>query len=254
MTLTILIRQALLFGHVMFFAMALAAILKEDLRLLLSKRLDVVALSSTARAIKWLLLGLWFTGVPLVMMDVGTDLAILLSKPKLLTKITVVTVLTLNGILLHLVVFPMLSNGHRNPRLAATVASFFGAVSTASWVYASFVGLARIVAPHFSLYDFMALYVLAVMSGIAFAILLVRDRLERMLDPNAASVANGDGEPGVASAFREVETAIAMLGQVRDRLRVVQHDAFQAPHMSVGAAAPELSRSLVSGKNQTAAA
>ena len=104
-------RQALLFAHVIFFALAVASIVKEDIRLLFSKRIDKQALESTAWLIKWMLLGLWATGIPMVAMDIGTDLAALLVKPKLFTKIGVVTVLTLNGALLSIGAIGRLSVG-----------------------------------------------------------------------------------------------------------------------------------------------
>ena len=147
MEINVIAHQALLYGHIIAFALALATILKEDVRLLRAKRINSASLLASAKSVKWLLLALWVTGVPMVMMDIGTDVSLLLDKPKLLAKLIVVGALTLNGILLHLVAFPMLTGKPQNPNKAATIAATLGAVSTASWLYAFFLGAARLIAP-----------------------------------------------------------------------------------------------------------
>jgi hypothetical protein len=63
------------------------------------------------------------TGVPMVMMDIGTDVSLLLDKPKLLAKLVAVGAVTLNRILLHLIAFPMITGKPRNPNKAATIAA-----------------------------------------------------------------------------------------------------------------------------------
>src|SRR5450432_4846873 len=173
MEVTVLARQALLYGHIIAFALALAAVIKEDVHLLRARRIDSASLLSTSKFVKWLLLALWVTGVPMVMMDIGTDVSLLLDKPRLLAKLIVVGALTLNGILLHLVAFPMITGKPRNPNKAAAVAVTLGAVSTASWLYASFVAVSRIVAPYFSLRDFVILYLLLLAVAVPLATLVV---------------------------------------------------------------------------------
>src|SRR5246127_3531163 len=102
-------RQALVYGHIIAFALALATILKEDARILRAKRIDSASLLASAQLVKWLLLALWATGIPMVMMDVGTDVSLVLDNPKLVAKLIVVAALTLNGILLHRVGFLLLT-------------------------------------------------------------------------------------------------------------------------------------------------
>ena len=175
MEITVIARQALLYGHIIAFALALATIIKEDARLVRAMRIDSASLHATAKLVKWLLVALWVTGIPMVMMDTGNDVGLLLDKPKILTKLIVVAALTLNGIVLHFVAFPMLTGKSQNPNKAATIAATLGAVSTASWLYASFVGVARIVTPYLSLHNFVILYFLAE----AFSILSAMPSLRR---------------------------------------------------------------------------
>ena len=56
-----------------------------------------------------------------------------------------------------------------------------GAISTASWLYASFIGVSRWVAPLMSFADFMALDGLVLVVAIAVGLLFIRPRIERLL-------------------------------------------------------------------------
>ena len=218
MEITIIARQALLYGHVIFFALALATVLKEDVYLLRAKRIDSASLRATAKLVKWLLLALWVTGVPMVMMNIGTDVSLLLGMPRLLTKLIVVGALTLNGILLHFVAFPMVAGKPHNPNKAATIAATLGAVSTTSWLYASFVAVSRIVAPYFSLQDFVMLYLSALAIAVSFAILVVRNRLELLLKSSDDLTYISAGQRhSLSAALLEAEIARLALSDIQRR-------------------------------------
>src|SRR6202795_3045038 len=216
MEISVIARQVLLYGHIIAFALALATILKEDVRLLRAQRIDSASLHATARLVQWLLLALWVTGVPMVMMDIGTDVSLLLGKPKLLAKLIVVGALTLNGILLHLVAFPMVTGKPKNPNKAATIAAMLGAVSTTSWLYASFVGAARLVAPYFSLNDFVILYLLLLAVVVPFAILVVRNRLKLLLIKSSDHLTGSSAGQGynLSAALLEAEIARLALSDI----------------------------------------
>jgi hypothetical protein len=219
MEISVIARQALLYGHIIAFALALATILKEDVRLLRAKRIDWASLLASAKLVKWLLLALWVTGVPMVMMDIGTDVSLLFGKPKLLAKLIVVGAVTLNGILLHLVAIPRVTGKSKNPNKAATIAAMLGAVSTTSWLYASFVGAARLVAPYFSLYDFVMLYLLVLAVAVPFAILVVRNRLKLLLIKSSSDhltgISAGEGY-SLSAALLEAEIARLALSKYKD--------------------------------------
>ena len=220
--------QALLYGHIIAFSLALATILKEDVRLLWAKRIDSASLLASAKSVKWLLVALWATGVPMVMIDIGTDVSLLLDQPKLLVKLIVVGALTVNGILLHLVAFPMLTGKPQNPSKAATIAATLGAVSTASWLYAFLLGGARLIAPYFSLYEFVILYLLALVLAVLFGILFVRDRLELLLIKSFADFPDVSPDQGrsLSAALLEAEIAQLALGDIQMRLRT-KHSVLQ---------------------------
>ena len=63
MEITVIARQMLLYGHIIAFALALATILKEDVRLLRAQRIDSASLHATAKLVQWLLLALLPTRV-----------------------------------------------------------------------------------------------------------------------------------------------------------------------------------------------
>jgi hypothetical protein len=229
MEISVIARQALLYGHIIAFALALATILKEDVRLLRARRVDSASLHATAKLVQWLLLALWVTGVPMVMMDIGTDVSLLLGKPKLLAKLIVVGALTLNGILLHLVAFPMVTGKPKNPNKAATIAAMLGAVSITSWLYASFLGAARLVAPYFSLNDFVILYLLLLAAAVAFALLVIRNRLKLLLiksSDHLTGISEGQGY-SLSAALLEAEIARLALSDIQRRLRTKKHAAQQ---------------------------
>ena len=220
MEISVLARQALVYGHVIAFALALATILKEDARFLRAKRIDTASLLASAKLVKWLLLALWATGLPMVIMDVGADVSQLLSKPKLVAKLIVVMALTLNGLLLHFIVFPMFTGKPKSPGRSATIAATLGAVSMTSWLYASFLGASRIVARYFSLGDFLVLYSLGLAVALIVAIFVVRGHLERLLnssyDLSNSTVSQGYG---LSIAILEAEIARLALTDIQRRLR-----------------------------------
>ena len=177
----LVIHQTLLYGHIVVFALALAEVLREDWRMLRAARLDIRELEDVAERMKWLLILLWATGVPLVGIILDWNFSLLVTKPKLLTKTIVVLVLTLNGAMLHAAVLPMLRNRRMNPRYTAMASCVVGAVSTVSWLYASFVGVARLIAPKLGLFQFVGLYVTLLAGGLAFALLILRQRVEHLI-------------------------------------------------------------------------
>ena len=113
----------------------------------------------------------------------GLDWAALIAKPKLAAKLTVVSLLTANGLLLHWVVFPMLTKPHRSPGFASAVCAIVGAVSSVTWVYASFVGVARLIAPAMTYTGFLTLYGLSLAAGLVVSLAFVRPHIERLMLP-----------------------------------------------------------------------
>ncbi|OGB23963.1 MAG: hypothetical protein A3I66_14760 [Burkholderiales bacterium RIFCSPLOWO2_02_FULL_57_36] len=142
----------LVYFHLIACCVAIGAILISDLGILVrlyQGRIDKRAanLQDLKRTVSGMLIILWITGLLLIGRDaVGDGWNYTLSNPKLQAKIIVVALLTLNGILLHCRVLPMMSKASSLLKLAAgqrTWAIWAGALSGVSWLYAAFLGVAR---------------------------------------------------------------------------------------------------------------
>lgn len=182
-----LVRQVVLFAHVVAFAIALSAVLREDVALIKVRRIDPHRLADTARTLTRVLIALWVTGLALVAFDVGLDARALIASPKLAAKLIVVSALTVNGLALHALAFPILRRPQTQGRSGLFVPVVLGAISTVSWLYASFIGVSRLIAPLMNFTDFVALYGVLLTGAIAVALVFVHPRLTRR-SPSAGLV------------------------------------------------------------------
>lgn len=179
MDLLLMLRQALLFGHALAFAIAIGAVLRTDLVLLHARTIDVQHIEATAHLLVRVLAALWLSGLALVALSAVAQGDHFSLGAKLSAKLIVVTALTLNGCLLHAWALPMLRrDGAGGPGHAQRDALLMmGAVSTASWIYASFVGVSRLIAPIWSLSDYLAGYGVVLVFALAVTMHFVRPRL-----------------------------------------------------------------------------
>lgn len=89
---------------------------------------------------------LWISGLVLVIVGYLDAPQQYLMNPKLWAKFTVVSILTLNGLLLHYFSFPRVVSHTgllgRSPLEQSLIAAT-GAISSTSWLFACFLGIAR---------------------------------------------------------------------------------------------------------------
>ena len=100
MTWELVLRQGVLFAHLVAFAIAISAVLREDWMLLSTRRIEWRRLEeeATARVLSISLVALWATGGALVALDVGLSVAAIGANVKLTTKVLVVLALTVNRV------------------------------------------------------------------------------------------------------------------------------------------------------------
>ncbi len=196
-TVILVVRQLLLFAHTLAFAFAIVTVVRADWAVLATRGLDAGELHATGRRVAWLLALLWLTGTGLVFLDVGLDWAALVARPKLAAKLSVVGLLTINGLLLHWLAFPMLTTFQRHAARAATVCTVLGAVGTTSWLYASFMGVSRLVAPFMTYGTFLALYTVCLALGLGIGLAQARPCIECLLKRQPAS------EEAIAQAIND---------------------------------------------------
>ncbi len=119
MSWELVLRQGVLFAHLVAFAIAISAVLREDWMLISTRRIAWHRLLATARALTISLIALWATGAALVALDVGLSFAAIGANAKLTAKLLVVLALTVNGFALHAIAFPMIRRAHRAGRKPA---------------------------------------------------------------------------------------------------------------------------------------
>ena len=197
-----------LFVHVLTMVAAGAAIAFGDYAIFAHRNIDIALLRKAGFVVSLALVGLWLTGLTLIWIDTRFEWVVIAAKPKLLAKLTVVTLLTLNGIALHLVAFKRLSEPKYNVQHSAKLAALLGAISIVTWVYAAFLGLAKPVAPLLGYSGLMALYGICVAISITVAMRLVRPRLfdrimtNRHLPPPRNNIAGTSFLPGSIECAR----------------------------------------------------
>jgi hypothetical protein len=171
-----LLNQGVLFAHLIAFAVALSAVLREDLRLLRTRRVELPRLARTARTVSAALAVLWVTGLALVAFSIAAGPLPWQPSAKLEAKFVVVSVLTLNGGALHAIAFPRLARNGAVIDRRLWLPAVLGAVSSASWLVASFIGAARLVSAWLSFTGFMLLYGVAIGASLALALFALRAR------------------------------------------------------------------------------
>lgn len=145
-----LLKPLVVYLHLLATCIALGSVLLADHRLWRwrHRRLNpsmIVQLKETQGVVSLALTGLWLSGALLVVLGYWQDGNHYLLNPKLWAKVSVVSLLTLNGILLHQVGFPLLQ---REAFVAMSKSDqvrlgLLGALSSTGWMFAAFLGIAR---------------------------------------------------------------------------------------------------------------
>lgn len=185
-----LIRQSVLMLHLFAFAFAFVLVARADIAMLRGQyqegRYD---LGRDAVYTAWLLGLLWVSGVALIGLGIGFDVAAITANGKVFAKVTVVSILTINGIFLHLYAFPVFADKQgKASSVRLLICTILGAVSSVSWFCASAFGAARVVAPWLGYQHFMLFYGTCLAAGLFVAILFVRPVLRRQLERRSSVV------------------------------------------------------------------
>lgn len=177
------LRLLVLFPHLLACCIALGAILVSDARFLTKRGIldehDRKSLNDLMRIATGALFALWSTGLIIIAIDFGhiPTASELLAQPKLLAKLSVVLILTLNGYLLHRYAMPVFTKKANFRELAKLRINFIfalGAISATSWIFAAFLGVARPLTPIFGYSGFMLAYVCVVLGAVCLSFLFVK--------------------------------------------------------------------------------
>lgn len=174
-------RMALLFLHVLAVIAAGVGIALGDYAILSLRGINTRLLFNAGQITSLALLFLWMTGLAIIWVDTRFEWSVLIATPKLLAKLTVVTLLSLNGVLLHQFVFKRLNETQSKTQYIAKVLTLSGTISIVSWIYAIFLGLAKPVAPLLGFSGFLGLYCLILSVGFCIAYFLFKPKLTKSL-------------------------------------------------------------------------
>lgn len=170
-------RMALILGHVLAVGAACASIAFGDYAIFARRRIDGALLHKAELAVTLALLSLWTTGLAVIWIDTRFDWDLLAANPKLLAKLTIVMLLSMNGGALHYLGFPSLRTAHADPLHAARIPALLGAISVVTWLYSAFIGLAKPLEPLLGYSGFIQLYLIVVCVAIIVALVWMKPRL-----------------------------------------------------------------------------
>lgn len=182
--LTAVARMVLILAHLLAFAAASTAVAFGDFAIFHRRRVNMELLTQAANGVTLALIALWITGSAVILLDTRLDLALLWDKPKLLAKLSIAGLLTINGIALHRWVFPLFRQPQDDPHRAALLPAVLGATSATTWLFAAFVGVGKAVTHALGYSGFMALYAASVVLGVVVSLSYVRPRLAAQLLPS----------------------------------------------------------------------
>ena len=144
-------KTLIVYAHLLAACVAIGILLIQDLALAKSKGSPLSAtaikdLTKSAEIMFIALVVLWISGLALVLLGYLENPQQYLMNQKLWAKFTVVSVLTLNGIALHYFSFPRVTSRRGLlglPTLEQILVALTGALSSVSWLFACYLGIAR---------------------------------------------------------------------------------------------------------------
>lgn len=145
-----MLKTFLVYSHLLATCIALGTLLQTDHKLWRWRKAGLddakrAQLAEVQQVVSLALLALWVTGLALVAQGYLGEGSDYLLNQKLWAKGSVVVLLSLNGVLLHRVGFPLLL---RAPFIALPISArlrlgLLGALSMSAWLFAAFLGVAR---------------------------------------------------------------------------------------------------------------
>jgi len=177
-------KTLLVYAHLLAACVSVGILLIQDSALAKSRGKALPAnaikdLTKSAEIMFVALVVLWITGLALVLLGYLENPQQYLMNEKLWAKFTVVSVLTLNGIALHYFSFPRVTSRRGLlglPTIEQILVTLTGAISSTSWLFACYLGIAR---PWNYTANYS--YVMFIYAGLLIAAIIVAGEVLRML-------------------------------------------------------------------------
>ncbi len=170
--------------HLFSLAVAVIGIALGDWALLAGARIERERLRLAGGVVAAALAGLWLSGLWITAIDTGLQWAQITARPKLVVKLLVVSLLSLNGLALHRWAFPRLFESAPPRRLKLPLA--LGAASLSGWGYAGFLGLAGALTPMLGGAGFLLGFVIVLSAALALTLGPLRPLLTARLGRTGA--------------------------------------------------------------------
>lgn len=144
-------KTLVVYAHLLAACVSIGSLLLQDLALWRSRHRvltqdEISALRNTANIVFMALVVLWVTGITLVTIGYFENPQEYFSNQKIWAKLSVVVILSLNGVLLHFYSFPKVVGNKailELPSVDQKLIGCSGALSTVSWLFACYLGIAR---------------------------------------------------------------------------------------------------------------
>lgn len=146
-----MLKTLIVYAHLLSACVAVGILLMQDLALAKTRgnALSASAIRDLTRSAEIMFIALvllWISGLSLVLLGYLENPQQYLMNEKLWAKFTVVSVLTLNGIALHYFSFPRVTSRRGLlglPTFEQILVVLTGALSSVSWLFACYLGIAR---------------------------------------------------------------------------------------------------------------
>ena len=146
-----MLKTLIVYAHLLAACVAIGVLLIQDMALAKTKGRSLSAgvvkeLVKSASVMFIALIALWISGLALVLVGYLENPQQYLMNEKLWAKFTVVSILTLNGIALHYFSFPRVISTQGLlgvPSLEQILVVLTGAISSVSWLFSCYLGIAR---------------------------------------------------------------------------------------------------------------
>ena len=146
-----MLKTLIVYAHLLSACVAVGILLMQDLALAKTRgnALSASAVRDLTRSAEIMFIALvllWISGLSLVLLGYLENPQQYLMNEKLWAKFTVVAVLTLNGIALHYFSFPRVTSRRGLlglPTFEQILVVLTGALSSVSWLFACYLGIAR---------------------------------------------------------------------------------------------------------------
>ena len=180
----------LVLGHILALALGLGSALLADWIVLRKLAFGTVSqkaaqqLIDLSQAVSAGLILIWITGALLVT-DNALDAPATIMNQKLWAKLAIVIALTMNAVLLHRIVMPMVTRRVGQPLFETAfewrlmVSTLLGAISVVSWVFSAYLGVARELNGHANLLPILVSYLGALLLTWALSTILLYSMQQR---------------------------------------------------------------------------